>query len=76
MAGERVGFSGWVRGMKVLGTAEEERTPNDRQYVSFGPEINFYNTSNAGITASVTKYMSARNLLDASYRDTGLFLNM
>ena len=54
MVGERIGVSGWIRGVKALGTGDEW-TLNDQQYVSFGPELNFYITSNAGITAGVTE---------------------
>lgn len=75
MVGERIGVSGWLRGVKALGT-EDEWTRNDQQYVSFGPEINFYVTSNAGITAGVTKYTSAHNVLDAPAWDIGLFMKL
>ncbi len=75
MIDERIGVSAWVRGVKALGTGDEW-TMNDQQYVSFGPEINFYITSNAGITAGVTKYTGARNLLDAPAWDIGLFLKL
>ena len=77
MAGERVGFSAWVRGVKALGKADDDEwTRNDQQYVSFGPEINLYITANAGITAGVTKYTSARNLLDAPAWDIGVFFKL
>ena len=76
MAGERVGFSAWVRGVKALGTADGEWTRNDQQYVSFGPEINFHITSSAGITAGVTKYTGAHNVLDAPAWDIGVFFNL
>jgi hypothetical protein len=75
MVGERIGVSGWLRGVKALGTGDEW-TRNDQQYVSFGPEINFYVTSNAGITAGVTKYTGAHNVLDAPAWDIGLFLRL
>ena len=76
MVGERIGMSGWIRGVKALGTADGEWTRNDQEYVSFGPEINFYVTSSAGITAGVTKYTGARNLLDAPAWDIGLFMKL
>ena len=75
MIDERIGVSGWLRGVKALGTGDEW-TLNDQQYVSFGPEINFYFTTNAGITAGVTKYTGARNLLDAPAWDIGLFMKL
>ena len=75
MVGERIGVSRWLRGVKALGTGDEW-TLNDQQYVSFGPEINFYITSSAGITAGVTKYTGARNLLDAPSWDIGFFLKL
>ena len=75
MIDERIGVSAWLRGVKALGTGDEW-TLNDQQYVSFGPEINFYVTSNAGITAGVTKYTGARNLLDAPAWDIGIFLKL
>ena len=75
MVGERIGVSGWIRGVKALGTGDEW-TVNDQQYVSFGPEINFYITSNAGITAGVTKYTGAHNLLNAPAWDIGIFLKL
>ena len=75
MAGERVGFSAWVRGAKAIGT-DGEWTRNDQQYVSFGPEINLHITSNAGITAGVTKYTGAHNVLDAPAWDIGIFFKL
>lgn len=75
MLGERVGVSAWVRGAKAI-DAGDEWTVNDQQYVSFGPEINFYITSNAGITAGVTKYTGARNVLDAPAWDIGVFMKL
>ncbi len=75
MIDERIGVSAWLRGVKALGTGDEW-TLNSQQYVSFGPEINFYVTSNAGITAGVTKYTGARNLLDAPAWDIGIFLKL
>lgn len=76
MAGERVGFTAWIRGVRTLGKSDGEWTRNDQQYVSFGPEVNFYITANAGITAGVTKYTSAHNVLDAPAWDIGLFLKL
>ncbi len=75
MAGDRIGVSLWLRGVKAIGT-DDEWTVNDQQYVSFGPEINFYVTPNAGITAGVTKYTAARNLEDAPAWDVGIFLKL
>lgn len=75
MIDERIGVSVWLRGVKALGT-EGEWTRNDQQYVSFGPEINFYLTSNAGITAGLTKYTGAHNVLDAPAWDIGLFMKL
>ena len=75
MVGERIGVSGWIRGVKALGTGDEW-TVNDQQYLSFGPEFSFYITSNAGIAAGVTKYTRARNLLNAPAWDLGIFLKL
>ncbi|MDE3000331.1 MAG: hypothetical protein OXU79_14750 [Gemmatimonadota bacterium] len=75
MVGERVGVSGWIRGVKAIGT-DGEWTRNDQQYVSFGPEVNFYLTPDAGITAGVTKYSGAHNVLDAPAWDIGLFMKL
>ena len=75
MIDERIGVSAWLRGVKALGTGDEW-TQNDQQYVSFGPELNFYITSNAGITAGVTKYTGARNLLDAPAWDIAIFMKL
>lgn len=75
MVDERIGVSAWLRGVKALGTGDVW-TVNDQQYVSFGPELNFYLTSNAGITAGVTRYTGAHNLLDAPAWDIGLFLKL
>lgn len=75
MFDERIGVAVWLRGVKALGTGDEW-TVNDQQYVSFGPELNFYLTSNAGITAGVTRYTGAHNLLDAPAWDIGLFLKL
>ncbi|MDD9949292.1 MAG: hypothetical protein OXU48_07155 [candidate division Zixibacteria bacterium] len=75
MIDERVGVSGWIRGAKAVGT-DEEWTVYDQQYVSFGPEMSFYFTPNAGITAGVTRYAGAHNVLDAPAWDIGLFLKL
>ncbi len=75
LVGERIGVAGWIRGVKAIGTGDEW-TVNDQQYVSFGPEINFYITANAGITAGVTKYTGAHNLLNAPAWDIGIFLKL
>ncbi len=75
MAGDRLGISLWLRGAKAIGT-DDEWTVNDQQYLSFGSEINFHLTANAGITAGVTKYTAARNIEDAPAWDIGLFLKL
>ena len=75
MVGERAGVSVWLRGVKALGTGDEW-TRNDQQYVSFGPEINFYVTPGAGITGGMTRYTGAHNLLDAPAWDIGVFLKL
>lgn len=75
LVGERVGVSGWVRGAKAVGT-EGKWTVYDQQYVSFGPELSFYFTANAGITAGVTRYTGAHNVLDAPAWDIGLFMKL
>ena len=75
MLGERVGVSGWIRGAKAIGT-DDEWTVYDQQYVSFGPELSFYISANAGITAGVTRYAGAHNVLDAPAWDIGLFMKL
>lgn len=74
---ERIGISVWLRGVKALGRSDDDFHPrNDLQYLSFGPEVNFYITPNAGITAGLSKFTSGRNMLDAPAWDFGFFLKL
>ena len=74
---DRVGISVWLRGVEALDRADDEFHPrNDIEYLAFGPEVNFYVTPNAGITASMTRYTRAHNMLDAPTWSIGVFLKM
>ena len=74
---DRVGISVWIRGVEALDRADDEFHPrNDFEYLAFGPEVNFYVTPNAGITAGMTKYTRAHNMLDAPTWSIGVFLKM
>ena len=72
---ERVGISVWLRGVDAVGKSELDPR-NDFQYLSFGPEVHLYVTSTAGITASVTKFIQGRNVLDAPAWEFGLFMKL
>ncbi len=76
MVGKRVGVSVQVRGAQALGRSDEVLTVNDLQYISFGPEVYVNLTPAAGITAGLTKYIAAHNLLDAPAWDIGIFLKL
>ena len=74
---ERVGISVWLRGIKALGRADDEFHPrNDIQYLSFGPQVDFYVTPNVGINASMSKFTQARNMLDAPAWEFGVFVKL
>ena len=75
--GDRVGISVWLRGVEALDRADDEFHPrNDIEYLAFGPEVSFYVTPNAGISASMTRYTRAHNMLDAPTWSFGVFLKM
>ncbi len=74
---ERLGISFWLRGIEVLGKADDEfRSRYEIEYLSFGPQLDFYVTPNAGITASMSKFTRAHNMLDAPTWEFGVFLKL
>ena len=74
---ERVGIALSLRGIKALDRADDEFHPrNDVEYLSFGPQVDFYITPNAGITASMSNFTQAHNMLDAPTWEFGLFLKL
>jgi len=74
---ERLGISLWLRGIEVLGKADDEfRSRYEIEYLSYGPQVDFYVTPNAGITASMSKFTRAHNMLDAPAWEFGLFLKL
>ncbi len=74
---DRVGISVWLRGIEALGRADDEFQPrNDIQYLSFGPQVDFYVTPNVGINASMSKFTKARNMLDAPAWQFGVFVKL
>lgn len=74
---ERVGIALSLRGVNALDRADDEFHPrNDIEYLSYGPQVDIYVTPNAGITASVTKFTRARNMLDAPTWEFGVFLKL
>ena len=74
---DRVGIALSLRGIKALDRADDEFHPrNDVEYLSFGPQVDFYVTPNAGITASMSKFTRAHNMLDAPTWEFGVFLKL
>lgn len=74
---ERVGVALSIRGIKALDRADDEFHPrNDVEYLSFGPQLDFYVSPNAGITASMTRFTRAHNMLDAPTWEFGVFLKL
>lgn len=74
---ERLGVSLWLRGVEALDRADDEFHPrNDIEYLSFGPQVSFYVTPNAGITASMSRFTRSHNMLDAPTWEVGLFLKL
>ncbi|MXY49294.1 MAG: hypothetical protein F4Y38_08335 [Gemmatimonadetes bacterium] len=74
---ERVGVALSLRGIKALDRADDEFHPrNDVEYLSYGPQVDFYVTPNAGITASMTRFTRAHNMLDAPTWEFGVFLKL
>ncbi len=75
--GEKLGISVWLNGVQALDRADDEFHPrNDIAYLSFGPQLDFYVAPNAGITASVSRFTRAHNLLDAPTWEFGVFLKL
>ncbi len=74
--GERLGVTVWIRGVEAVGKDDDDLTVSDLKYLSIGPELNLYITTNLGITAGVTKYANARNLLDSPAWDIGVFFKL
>ena len=74
---ERLGISVWLRGVEALDRADDEFHPrNDIEYLSYGPQFDFYVTPNAGITASMSRFTRAHSMLDAPAWEFGLFLKL
>ena len=74
---ERVGLTLWLRGVEALDRSDEEfHRRNDFEYLSFGPQVDFYVTPNAGITGSVSKFTRSHNMLDAPAWEFGVFLKL
>lgn len=74
---ERLGISVWLRGIEVLGRADEEfRSRYEIEYLSYGPQLDFFVTPNAGITASMSKFTRAHSMLDAPTWEFGVFLKL
>ncbi len=74
---ERVGIALSLRGVQALDRADNEfHGRNDIEYLSYGPQVDFYVTPNAGVTASMTRFTRARNMLDAPTWEFGVFLKL
>ena len=74
---ERVGVALSLRGIKALDRADDEFHPrNDVEYLSYGPQVDFFVTPNAGITASMTRFTRAHNMLNAPTWEFGVFLKL
>ncbi len=74
---ERMGVSVWLRGVEALDRADDEFHPrNDLEYLSFGAQIDFHVSPNAGITAGMSRFTRSHNLLDAPVWEVGLFLKL
>ena len=74
---ERLGISVWLRGIEVLGRADDEfRSRYEIEYLSFGPKVDLYVTPGAGITASMSRFTRAHSMLDAPTWEIGLFLKL
>ena len=74
---ERVGIALSLRGVQALDRADDEfHERNDIEYLSYGPQVDFYVTPNAGVTASMTRFTRARNMLDAPTWEFGVFLKL
>lgn len=74
---ERLGVTVWLRGIEVLGKADDEfRSRYEIEYLSFGPQLDFYVTPNAGVTASMSTFTRAHSMLDAPTWEFGVFLKL
>ncbi|MCY3555797.1 MAG: hypothetical protein OXH56_10790 [Gemmatimonadetes bacterium] len=74
---DRVGISVSVRGVEALDRADDEfHERNDVEYLSYGPQVDFYVTPNAGITASMSRFTRSHNMLDAPTWEFGVFLKL
>lgn len=74
---ERMGVSVWLRGVEALDRADDEFHPrNDSEYLSFGAQLEFYVSPNAGISAGMSRFTRSHNLLDAPVWEVGLFLKL
>ena len=74
---ERIDVSVWLRGVEALDRADDEFHPrNDLEYLSFGSQIDFHVSPNAGITAGISRFARSHNLLDAPVWEVGLFLKL
>lgn len=74
---ERLGITVWLRGIEVLGKADDEfRSRYEIEYLSFGPQVDFYVTPNVGITASMSTFTRAHSMLDAPTWEFGVFLKL
>ena len=68
-----------LRGIvKALGRADDEFHVRryEIEYLSFGPQLDFYITPNAGITASMSRFTRAHSMLDAPTWEFGVFLKL
>lgn len=74
---ERVGVSVWLRGVEARDRADDEFHPrNDLEYLSFGSQIEFHVSPNAGLTAGISRFTRSHNLLDAPVWEVGFFLKL
>ncbi len=74
---DRVGITLSIRGIEALDRADDEFHPrNDVEYMSFGPQVDFYVTPDVGITASMSRYTRAHNMLDAPSWEFGVFMKL
>ena len=74
---ERIDVSVWLRGVEALDRADDEFHPrNDLEYLSFGTQIDFHVSPNAGISAGISTFTRSHNLLDAPVWEVGLFLKL
>lgn len=74
---ERVGIALSLRGVQALDRADDEfHGRNDIEYLSYGPQVDLYVTPNAGVTASMTRFTRARNMLDAPTWEFGVFVKL